>query len=300
MQGRSPVWLLSALLVVSACDSSKPEGPDAEVRQSRFLPDMALEVDAEPQIEDLASYFQANPEAGALSFAADLLDGGGLEMRVSGTMLSIRPIAEGDATLRVVAHGENGGMASDTFVVRTIDPCPAGTADTGVAFPVAVGMRWVYDLSTYRKPTSQTATRSAGRVQVDVLSNQPCQGGSQDFHLRVRRVERFEREVYNPSTNGVEWVADQDSTESEQMTVWTVADRTVTTDAADLSCRGICPPPPFGREAPRFWKSDTYSVGTGFGPFVTYRRGIGPTRYDVRPLFGTAGQASEVWEYRDE
>lgn len=280
-----------------------PPGEPAEVRLLLALPDLALDVGTDPRALDLTEYFWANTEAGPLSFSTATIETAGVDVEVSGMTLSVRPTSEGIATVRVEARGELGGVAADTFSIQVADPCPVSVSDgTEVAFPIAVGRRWVYALTTASKPTSQPGARSSGRVEVEVVSAGTCQRDSQGFSIRERRVERFEREVYNPATNSVEWVVDDDSAMSERIYRWTVTDEAVTTDAPDIQGRGSFAPPPFGRRAPRFWDGETYSEGqnSAFGPFVTYMRPVGPTRYSVSPLFGTAGQANETWEYVGE
>lgn len=290
--------LLSSLLALTACDTASPGA--GEVRLTLPMPD--LEVDAAGSLVtvNLAVRFAGNDETGALRFTAETISGGGIDAEVEGATLSIRPVSEGEAMVRVEARGEHGGTAVDTFGVRVVGPCPA--AGEAVAFPVAVGQRWVYDRSAYSKMTSQLGSRSSGRVEVEVVAARACRGDAQPFEIRERRTELIEREVYREE--GVVWEADEDSTTSERMYLWTVTDTSVVTDAPDLQGRpgaGL-QPPPFGREAPRFWDSETYRLGdhTAFGPYVTLTQGVGPTRYSTQTLFGTVGQGDESWEYVGE
>jgi hypothetical protein len=296
------LFALSAAFAWAGCDSegAPPTGqtPAAEVRLVQPLPDLTLEAGESPTSVDLAVHFTANAEAGSLSFVPTVVGDGGLTVEVAGSRLSLRAPAVGDVAVRVEARGARGGVAVDTFEVRVSRACPAGPAE-GVAFPVETGRRWVFGIETYWKPTSNPGRRSSGRAEVDVMSATTCSGGTRQLEVRERRTELFERERYVQASNDVEWVADEDSTVTEQVYTWTVRDSTVTTDAPDIQGQGAFGPPPFGREAPRFWDGETTQVGqySGFGPFVTLTRAVGPTRYYVTPLYGTAGQAYEEWTY---
>ena len=182
------------------------------------------------------------------------------------------------------------------------DPCLSAASD-GVSFPVAVGQRWVYDLSTYTRQTGSTENRSSGRVDVEVIDAQLCNSDSLQFRVRERRVELFDRYGYQ-STGSVEWATDDDSTASEQFYTWTVKDSSITTDAPDVLGRGRfgSGPPPFGREAPQFWDGEIRDLvfDTREGPFVTLTQGIGPTSYRVSQLDGNRGEAYMTWTYVGE
>ncbi|WP_143537527.1 hypothetical protein [Rubrivirga marina] len=184
----------------------------------------------------------------------------------------------------------------------TVDVCPADTSE-GAAFSAALGTTWTYDLTTYRKPRSSLATRSTGRVEVEVVEVEPCSAHTQRLRVRERRAELVEHErPRDGSYSDLEWVADEDSTGAERFYTWTVRDSIITTDAPDIQGRGTFGPPPFGREAPRVWDGETLNTGiySAFGPFVTLTRDVGPTRYYVVPLYGTPGQAYEKWKYVGE
>jgi len=195
--------------------------------------------------------------------------------------------------------GCDSGGAPPTEQTPVADVCPADTSE-GAAFSAALGTAWSYDLTTYRKPTSSLATRSTGRVEVEVVEAEPCSARTQRLRVRERRAELVEHESpRDGSYSDLEWVADEDSTVAERFYTWTVRDSTITTDAPDLQGREAFGPPPFGREAPRAWVGETRVTCfyCAFGPFVTLTRAVGPTRYYVTPLYGTAGQAYEEWTY---
>jgi hypothetical protein len=224
-----------------------------------------------------------------------------VEFNLTGTMLSVRPAAEGQSVVRVEARGAQGETAADTFTVVVVGPCSAQPPrDATVVFPLSEGQMWAYTLSSYRKMTSDVYEyRSSGRVEVEVVGAGPCTNHTQTFVIRERRTETTDRRRW-----GQGWEPGEPVT-TERTYRWTVTDTHVRTDAPDLSGRpgaGLAPPP-FGREAPRFVSISALSpdgtvrlgASSAFGPFVQLADGVGPVRYSTTTVFGTAGSGSVEW-----
>lgn len=295
------------LLALASCDSAVPTEPLPTVRLVAPLPDLDLDLTDATKSIRLDTHFVGDEAAGDVAYAVRVVSGEAGEFEVEGAVLTVRPLSEGRAEVRVEARGARGGMAADTFAVAVADPCPASPPpDASVVLPVSVGQRWVYALSTYNNPSVDSYEyRSSGSVEVEVVAAGPCAEDVQAFVVREQRTETTERR----RRDGGGWELSDGPTTEVQTYNWTVTDSLVTTDAPRLLGRpgGGLEPPPFGREAPRFVPASALQpdgtvdlhANTAFGPYVTLLSGVGPVRYETTTLFGTAGQAGETWTIAD-
>ena len=260
----------------------------------------AIETDQPETVIELGPRFSGKAAAGVLSFSATRLSGvSPFERVVEGSRLTLRSQVLGDARIRVEARGANGGMAADTFAVHFQGTCPASLGAGQVElFPLEVGRVWTYDVSVLEQPTISPHYRGQGTATVEVVSVAPCAGRAQVYTIRESVDLAMERQTGGPWTP-------TDPRIYQVTYAWLVTDATITTNAPTLGGRVQAPPPPFGREVPRFAMPAVLQNGTlvlpeptPFGPYVTLTRDVGPTRYSTTTTYGTSGFGTVTWVQR--
>lgn len=80
------------------------------------LPDVTLSGDGEHVVEDLSAFF-TDPDGDALTFSATSSDESVATATISGSMLTVTPLARGEATITVTAADSYGGAAAVEFEV---------------------------------------------------------------------------------------------------------------------------------------------------------------------------------------
>ena len=116
-------------LAFAACGGDKPSSPTAPTpttssnqapQASGLIPAQELTVGAAAGMVDVAQYF-SNPAGDALTYAADSNDAGTVTASVSGSMLTLTPVAAGMATVTVTARDPGGLSATQTIDVTVLE-----------------------------------------------------------------------------------------------------------------------------------------------------------------------------------
>jgi hypothetical protein len=320
---RVPFLVLAAAFGLAACDSAAPINPTPGTPSTPNAPsapgtpstpgEAASIVYTGPEaesvgIEDgedlvfaLSALFRANAAAGPLEYTASPASGS-ITARIDGDSLRVTLSATTSGFVTVTATGSGGIRARGDVPVRALGRCPAGVPAGQVSLfpePLDVGTVWTYAVTTSESRPASVSFRSAGTVRLLVTASE-CSDGVQ--RLSMVETRDLRRERAGPTG---EWVfVSQDTSTSTYF--WNVTATDVTTTAPQLEGRpgGQLDAPPFGRPVRRFVGLSAVSGGTyqnpvptPFGPYVTFRAGVGPSRYDTQTFFGTAGTGNVSWTF---
>lgn len=249
---------------------------NASIQFARPIPDGDVYVGEGPLTIDLHDSVVVNPTDVSISFEAEPLTDGPISIGVDDWDLTVQGMTLGTTAVVVRARGENGEFASDTFSVRSRDPCPQEEGPAGYVgvFPVSVGSVWTYASRLIQTPppgTHTSTTRTSHSVAVG--EDLGCQSGARRLRVRITETD---------SSGSVSQSYD---------TVWSVTSDSVLTEVPTFSRGDIesAEPPPFLLSAPRFVPeaeldgTDEVTYRRYGGPRTyaetTLRRGVGPVEY---------------------
>ena len=130
----------------------------ANRRPTGSLPDVTLTVGGGAKTINLLSYF-SDPDGDTLTFSAGSSNTSYVTASVSGSTLTLTPVAEGSATIGVTADDGEVGWASPRFTATVTNSAPTGSISNG---QTTVGRNLTYALTNYfRDADGDTLTYSA-------------------------------------------------------------------------------------------------------------------------------------------
>jgi len=285
MRGLAFLLATSFLLVLPACDSQPNERSEYQLLQS--LDTLRIDPrDGEFRVS-LADLFESSG-SDPLVYQTRVLDGTAVDVRIESDQLVITPLQEGEAKITVgIAHSDGAGaFTRPTVIVK--NPCPAEVPAGAVdLFPIGAEETWTFSLSEVRfdDASQTTGAYTLGQAHLTVESASECTDDAITYRIREIRTDSISAISDGRPTDDYGPVRTM-----EHVYEWTVRDSTITTDALDLSeARFVIPPPPIGREVPR-WTSPsnlfsnrvevlTSSPFTEYRAYVWLEKDTGPTWY---------------------
>ncbi len=191
----------------TTCTSStrRPAGPSAPAarscaspaaatppRRSQPINDAQLVAGSDSLHLDLNAVF-SDADGDALTYAASSSDDAVASATLSGSLLTVRPLTVGNATITVTAEDGRGGRAETAFTVSV--PTGVAVERLGDEVPQAYGLAQNYP-NPFRASTAiRFEVPQAGRVQVAV------------FDVLGRRVATLVEGEWLPGRYVVEWAA---------------------------------------------------------------------------------------------
>ncbi len=254
----------TADITVTARD---PEGASAvqtfEVEVANRAPvpvgriaDRELSADEEEDV-DVAAYFR-DPDGDRLAFTAQSSSTDKVRVSVSGSVVTVRGVAKGSATVTVTATDPGGLSATQTFQVTVANrsPVPVGTipdrkvvendaevVDVDTSFTDPDGDRLTYEASSSRPATARVSVSGSrvtitavakGTAEITVTARDPSQASAdQTFEVRVVTVDQAVLEELYDSLGGSNWTTNTNWKTDARLNTW----HGVTTNAAERVVR---------------------------------------------------------------